>query len=74
MIAENDVHDFSKADKHTKIGEILRKTSLDEIPQLWSIATAKMSFIGPRPWIPDYFNNMMTYKDIDIALGQDLQD
>ena len=58
MIAENDVHDFSKADKHTKIGEILRKTSLDEIPQLWSIATAKMSFIGPRPWIPDYFNNM----------------
>lgn len=58
MIAENDVHDFSKADKHTKIGEILRKTSLDEIPQLWSIATAKMSFIGPRPWITDYYKNM----------------
>lgn len=58
MVLENDVHDFSKEDKHTKIGNILRKTSLDEIPQLWSIATAKMSFIGPRPWIPDYFDNM----------------
>lgn len=58
MVAENDVHDFSKEDKHTRIGDFLRKTSLDEIPQLWSIATAKMSFIGPRPWIPDYFDNM----------------
>ena len=58
MVASNDVHDFSKADQHTKFGKILRKTSLDELPQLWSIATAKMSFIGPRPWIPDYYANM----------------
>lgn len=58
MIADNDVHDFSKADQHTRIGKILRKTSLDELPQLISIATGKMSFIGPRPWIPDYYENM----------------
>lgn len=58
MIAENDVHDFSKADEHTKIGKILRKTSLDELPQLFSIAIGKMSFIGPRPWIPDYYECM----------------
>ena len=58
MVASNDVHDFSKGDEHTKIGKLLRKTSLDELPQLISIATGKMSFIGPRPWIPDYYENM----------------
>lgn len=58
MIANNDVHDFSKGDQHTKVGKILRKTSLDELPQLISIVSGKMSFIGPRPWIPDYYENM----------------
>lgn len=58
MRVDNDVHDFSTADAHTKVGSFLRKTSLDEIPQLISILTGKMSFIGPRPWITDYFDNM----------------
>ena len=58
MIEKNDVHDFSKPDEHTRVGKLLRKTSLDELPQLYSIAIGKMSFIGPRPWIPDYYDNM----------------
>lgn len=58
MEVNNDVHDFSKADQHTRIGKILRKTSLDELPQLINILRAEMSFIGPRPWITDYYDAM----------------
>lgn len=39
----------------TKVGKFIRKTSLDELPQLFNILKGEMSFIGPRPWIPAYY-------------------
>ena len=47
--------EMSHEEMTTKIGKILRATSIDELPQLINILKGEMTFIGPRPWIVEYY-------------------
>ena len=47
----------------TRSGKILRATRMDELPQLWNILIGQMSFVGPRPERPEFYDAFDTYID-----------
>lgn len=72
-IRNEDGSTFNSEDdpRLTKVGRLIRKTSLDELPQIINVILGDMSFIGPRPDLPealDFYNEEEIHK-LDVRPG-----
>ena len=58
--AEKDGAKWAQKDdpRVTRLGKLIRKLRIDELPQTWSVLTGRMSFVGPRPEVPAFVDDL----------------
>ena len=63
MKMKNKENEKSDQKRITKIGRILRLTSLDEIPSVYNVIVGNMTLVGPRPLLPEYLEHYTEYQN-----------
>lgn len=68
--ADGPVFKIKDDPRVTKVGRFIRKTSLDELPQLWNVIRGDMSLVGPRPALPSEVQKWQPWQHKRLAVEQ----